>query len=339
MQQIRQQASLASKYQMPSKDIKRALQAIKQHATTPESQCYALDEFFALESQGLEWQIPELLPVGETIILAGSPKTGKTLLAIDAAFAVATDEGTFLGETVTTGRVLIVSVDESAHSTKAKLQKRGFRRSDSPKVQVMTKFDIRQLRTLEERLEIFRPHLVIIDSLRRIHHGIEVNENSAEFADNIYTLKETLTRYKAAGILIHHTNKNQEALGVSKIRGSSAIAGAVWGTWQLEHIPKPDPKYKKKFVIDPKDPRRILSVFARDTEGQQLQVQLDLENNSWTNQGEVGDSEISKEERTTIKNRIINILTRNAHKPGLNGREIIELLEITLEEGRSVYTT
>jgi len=338
VERIRQQATLAPKYQMSTSTLDKALQLIKTRTTTPKPQWFDLDSFLNLEAEGLKWVIPELLPVGETVILAGPPKSGKTLLAIDAAFAVATGESAFLKEAVTQGRVLIISVDESAHSTKAKLIKRGFRRSDASNVQVMTQFDVRQMIALEERLEVFRPTLVIIDSLKRIAHSLQISENSAEFADNIYTIKELLTKYKAAGILIHHTSKNQDALGVDKIRGSSAIAGAAWGTWQLAHIPKPDPNNKKKLVIDPKDLKRVLSVFPRDAEGQQLRIELDLEDHSWVNLGSVGDSEEWLEERRTLKARIIDALTCNAHKPGCSGREIIELMGMTPAEGRSVYS-
>ncbi len=338
VERIRQQAMLAPKYQMSTSTLDKALQLIKMQTTTPKPQWFDLDSFFDVEVEGLKWVIPELLPVGETIILAGPPKSGKTLLAIDAAFAVATGESAFLKEAVAQGRVLIISVDESAHSTKAKLIKRGFRRGDASNVQVMTQFDVRQIKALEERLEVFRPTLVIIDSLKRIAHGQQVSENSAEFADNIYTIKELLTKYRAGGILIHHTSKNQDALGVDKIRGSSAIAGAVWGIWQLDHIPKPDPNNKKKLIIDPKDPKRILSVFPRDAEGQQLRIELDLEDHSWVNQGGVNDSEEWLEERRTLKVQIIDALTRNAHKPGCSGREIIELMGMTPSEGRSVYS-
>lgn len=338
VERIRQQAMLAPKYQMSTSTLNKALQLIKMRTTTPKPQWFDLDTFFDQESEGLKWVIPELLPVGETIILAGSPKSGKTLLAIDVAFAVATGESAFLKEAVTQGRVLIISADESPHSTKTKLIKRGFRRSDASNVQVMTNFDLRQMKALEERLEVFRPTLVIIDSLKRIAHGQQVSENSAEFADSIYTIKELLTAYKAAGILIHHTSKNQEAMGVDKIRGSSAIAGAAWGIWQLDHIPKPDPNNKKKLIIDPKDPKRVLSVFPRDAEGQQLRIELDLEDHSWLNQGGLSDSEEWLEERRTLKVQIIDALTRNIHKPGCSGKEIIELMGMTPTEGRSVYS-
>lgn len=338
IEQIRQQAMLAPRYQMASSVVEKALQLVLQRTTTPATQTFSLDDFFSIQSKGLEWVIPGLLPAGETVIVAGAPKSGKTLLTLDAAFSVATGESNFLKDVTKRGRVLIISTDESPDSTRTKLLKRGFRRSDSDNVQIMLGFSISHIALLEERLESFKPTLVIVDSLKRITHNQAISENSAEFADNIYTLKELFTRYGAAALLVHHTSKNQEALGVGKLRGSSAIAGAVWGTWLLEQIPKPDSNNKKKLIIDPKDPNRIFSIFARDVEGQQLHIELDLENNSWSNHGEVGSSPETQKEQRTLRSRIIEVLKRNSHLPGLTGREIIDLMSMTRSEGRSVYS-
>jgi hypothetical protein len=337
VERIRQQALMAPKYQMSSSLIEKAMSAMKQRTQTLEAKALDLDELFDLESEGLSWVIPGLLPEAETIVLAGAPKAGKTLLAIDAAYSVATGESYFLGEATKQGKVLLVSTDESANSTKAKLINRGFRRGDKGSIKVLPTWDISQMGALEALLEDFRPDLVIIDSLRRINKGSEISENSAEFADAIYTLKETLERYGAAGILIHHTNKDREALGVHRLRGSSAIAGAVWGTWQLDQIPKPDPNNKKKLIIDPKDPTRTLSVFARDIEGQQLMVELNPENSSWVKLGEVGDSVEAAAERDTLQARILRLLGIPAHAVGLSGSEIIECLDDADVEKRSVY--
>ncbi len=334
VERIRQQALLAPRYQMSAAMLAQAIAAMKQRTFTPEVKVYDLDELFDLESKGIDWVIPELLPRGESIILAASPKAGKTLLAIDAAFAIATGESDFLGEKTKRGKVLLISVDESLNSTKNKLLKRGFRRQDKEYIRVLPLWTIDQMGVLEAQLEDFRPDVVIVDSLRRINHGSPISENSAEFADNIYTLKETIGRYGASGILIHHNNKNADALGVGRIRGSSAIAGAVWGTWQLDHIPKQDPNNKKKLIIDPKDPKRVLSVFARDAEGQTFNIEFDPENNSWIKLG--GDTPEAQEEKT-LKDRILHILGIN--QSGLSGREIIELLGMTKEEGRGIYTT
>ena len=329
IKKFRKRSEICSHFRLHKNEVEELLKYINRRTTQQEIKSYSIDDLFDLETEGLTWLIPELLPRGETIILAGSPKAGKSLLAIDTAFAIATGESHFLGEKTNTGKVLLVSCDESINSTKSKLIKRGFRRGDN--IEIMPQWTIDQLDELEAKIEAYRPDLVIVDSLKRITHGSQISENSAEFADNIYTLKELFAKYSASGILIHHSNKNNEATGVHKLRGSSAIAGAVWGTWQIDHILKPDPNNKKRLVIDPKDPVRVLSVFARDTEGQTLNIQFNPEDNSWERlNGEEDTAELSYRER------ILNTLTKNSHCEGLSGRQVQELLgEIG---NRAVYT-
>jgi hypothetical protein len=333
IKRTRKRAEVCSNYRLSKSEIEDLLKVLSRRTEQKETKVYTLDELFALESEGLQWLIPELLPKGETIILAGAPKAGKTLLAIDAAFAIATGESSFLGEKVTQGKVLLVSCDESLNSTKSKLLRRGFRDADKDYIRILPQWTIDNLDVLEAQLEDFRPDVVIIDSLKRITVGSQISENSAEFADNIYKLKETIGRYQASGILIHHANKSSDAMGVGKLRGSSAIAGAAWGTWLLDHIPKPDPNNNKKLIIDPSDPRRVLSVFARDTEGQNLAIELNPEDCSWLRLEEEG-----QEEQLTVRERITSVLLKNSHESGLSGKQIIELLGMSREEGKGIYT-
>jgi RecA-family ATPase len=249
---------IAVRYSLSKPDVYQLIREIGRNTETPKCESFSLDEFLSLESEEIEYLIPGLLPRGETVLLAAMPKTGKTLLATDAAFAIATGECNFLGEKVKQGKVLLVSVDESPQSTRAKLLKRGFRRGDQ--LQIMSKWSIGQLNELEAKLEDFRPDLVVVDSLKRITLGAEISENSAEFGDLVYRLKELTGKYGAACVLVHHVSKNADAMGLERVRGSTAIAGAVWGTWILDRIPKPDPNNKKRMILDPADPTRMLSV-------------------------------------------------------------------------------
>ena len=332
VKRIRRRAEIAIHYGIKSHDIDQVILHLDKGSKLPKPRYFPLDELFDLPQSGNDYLIPGMLPVGETVLLVADPKAGKSLLAYDAAFAVATAEDTFLGETVKQGRVLIIQCDESLGSARGRLFKRGFRREDAANVQFMDTFDISQISELEERLESFRPTLVIIDSLRRITVGSEISENSAEFANAVYRIKELLFRYNTAGILIHHSSKDREAVGVGRVRGSSAIAGAVWGVWQLDSIPKPDPNNGKRLIIDPKDPTRILSVTARDIEGQRLRIELDPENNHWVNQGEDGTDEGHVSDARTNEAKIVELLKPIA-PTGLESSEINEHLKL----GRSLY--
>lgn len=189
---------------------------------------------------------------------------------------------------------------------------------------------------LEAELENFRPDLVIIDSLKKITAGKEISENSAEFADNIIALNDMLTRYRAAGILVHHANKGADAIGVERARGSTAIVGACWGVWMLDRIPKPDPNNAKRMIVDPKDPKRILTATSRDSEGTTLNIEFNAENNSWEFMGEVGIEEQEARQQQSHRERIMNVLLANPKE--LSGPEIMELLGVTREQRGTIYS-
>ena len=55
-----------------------------------------------------EWLVPGLITVGESTLLVGAPKAGKTLLILDLLRAM-TQTGKFLGFDVPLGRVWILS--------------------------------------------------------------------------------------------------------------------------------------------------------------------------------------------------------------------------------------
>jgi len=329
---MRKKASIAIHNGLKISEIEKALRCLDDRSKVNQPRRMGLDELFNVSHSAIEYVMPGMLPLGETVLLVASPKVGKSLLAYDFAFAVATGESNFLGEQVKQGKVLIIQCDESVNTARGRLFKRGFRQEDTENVQFVESFKITQLDLLEEWLESFRPTLVIVDSLRRISAGRDLSENSAEFADAVYQLKETIARYNAAGILIHHSNKNSEAVGVDRVRGSSAISGAVWGVWQLDHILKPDPENKNRMIIDPTDPTRILSVTARDVEGQRLKIELNPENNSWLTLGEVGVEASEINERKTHEDKILELLKPIA-PTGLEASEINAHLNI----GRGVY--
>jgi hypothetical protein len=268
-------SKLCPRYSMSKGELNDLIAQVAARATrSSAAKPLTMAEVLALESSALRWLVPGLLPAAETVLLNALPKVGKTLLSVDLAFAVATG-GRFLGEQCQQGSVLMISADESLRSTRSKLLNRGFR-ADDP-IHVLSDWDIGKLDELETMLDEIRPALVIVDSLKRITVGRDISENSAEFADCIYQLKELLGRYNAAGLLIHHANKDKEAIGVGKVRGSTAISGAVWGTWLLNHA-------SGGSDFDPRDPNRILECICRDAEGAKLRISLNPEDFSFAAQ-------------------------------------------------------
>jgi RecA-family ATPase len=336
VERCRQMALLAPKYSMGTGTIKEAMAAMKQRTQAQKVEDLTLKEIFDSQSEAMEWLVSGLLPVGETVLLCALPKVGKSKLAIDLAFSVATGESRFLGQETKQGKVLLITPDASKMSLKQELMKRGFRKQDSPNVHIFPHWNIDQMAELEAKLEKFRPDLVVIDSLKKITAGKEISENSAEFADNIIALNDMLKRYRATGILVHHANKSNDAIGVERARGSTAIVGSCWGTWMLERIPKKDPNNAKRMIVDPKDPKRIFTATSRDAEGTTLNIEFNLENNSWEFMGEVGLDQQEAQQQLTYQERILQVLQDNQRN--LSGSEIMELMGIGREQRNSVYT-
>ena len=336
VERYRQIALLAPKYSMGAGTIEKAMSAMKQRTQTLEIKRLTFEDLLDSESEAVDWLVPGLLPVGETVLLCALPKVGKSKLAIDLAFSVATGESRFLGQETKQGKVLLITPDASKMSLKQELIKRGFRKQDSPNLHIFPEWNIDQMAVLEEELENFRPDLVVIDSLKKITAGKEISENSAEFADNIIALNDMLKRYRATGILVHHANKSNDAIGVERARGSTAIVGACWGTWMLERIPKKDPNNAKRMIVDPKDPKRIFTATSRDAEGTTLNIEFNLENNSWEFMGEVGQDKQEAQQQSTYQERILRVLRDNQRN--LSGPEIMELMGIGREQRNSVYT-
>ena len=336
VERCRQIALLAPKYSMGAGTIKEAMALMKQRTQAPQTKRLTFEDLLDSESEAMDWLVSGLLPVGETVLLCALPKVGKSKLAIDLAFSVATGESRFLGQETKQGKVLLITPDASKMSLKQELTKRGFRKQDSPNLHIFPEWSIDQMAVLEEELENFRPDLVVIDSLKKITAGKEISENSAEFADNIIALNDMLKRYRATGILIHHANKSNDAIGVERARGSTAIVGSCWGTWMLERIPKKDPNNAKRMIVDPKDPKRIFTATSRDAEGTTLNIEFNVENNSWEFMGEVGLDQQEAQQQLTYQERILQVLQDNQRN--LSGSEIMELMGIGREQRNSVYT-
>ena len=336
VERCRQIALLAPKYSMGAGTIKEAMALMKQRTQAPQVEDLTFEEVYDSESEAMDWLVPGLLPVGETVLLCALPKVGKSKLAIDLAFSVATGESRFLGQETKQGKVLLITPDASKQSLKQELTKRGFRKQDSPNLHIFPRWSIDQMAVLEAKLEKFRPDLVVIDSLKKITAGKEISENSAEFSDNIIALNDMLSRYRTSGILVHHANKSNDAIGVERVRGSTAIVGACWGTWILERIPKKDLNNAKRMIVDPKDPKRIFTATTRDAEGTTLNIEFNVENNSWDFMGEVGLDEQEAKQQSTYQERILKVLLDNQRS--LSGPEIMELMGIGREQRNSVYT-
>jgi hypothetical protein len=178
------------------------------------------------------WLIDQLWTYQAVGVIGGSPKSGKTWLALEMAVSVASGNpclGRF--EVLSPGRVLIYAAEDSAVAVRsrieslARLHQVDFNRLD---VHIITVDSLRLDRPehqdrLESTLLLYQPTLLILDPLVRIH---AIDENVAGQVSTLLGYIRSLQRKTGAAIaLVHHVRKNTSPNGGAgySLRGSGDL--------------------------------------------------------------------------------------------------------------------
>lgn len=185
-----------------------------------------------LPVQPLNFVVDSLLSQG-LHILAGSPKVGKSWLALWLSVMVAKGEPVW-GMDTRQGTTLYLCLEDST----LRIQNRLFEiTEDAPaSVHFTTQSDILG-KGLEEQLCTFLTEhldtvLVIIDTLQMIR-GTNYDNTYANDYRDLSALKKIADKHGIAILLIHHLRKEHADDVFSRISGTTAISGAVDSSFTL----------------------------------------------------------------------------------------------------------
>jgi len=239
----------------------------------------------------LKWLIQDILPPGVTI-LAGPPKSGKTRLMTHIAAALAT--GTKALGKINTRRtgVLFLYLEDGWRRVQARLSE--FLPDGWPSnLRLETdwpRMGNKGLRRLDEYLEQHpEVRMVIIDVLERFRaptpRGVSVYQYDY---GTIASIRKVAEKHDVAIVLIHHTNKLQDAPDVfNRISGTQGLAGAVDTMMLLERS-------------DRMQPEATLSIDGREVEAQELTLQYDPDTSEWELLGDANLYSTTEERRQII---------------------------------------
>lgn len=199
-------------------------------------------------------------------ILAGSPKVGKSWLALWLAVTVAKGEAVW-GMGVKQGTTLYLCLEDST----LRIQNRLFEITEDAPANVHFSTNSDTLgKGLEEQLCAFLSEhpdtvLVIIDTLQRIRTaGNDANPYASDYRD-IGVLKALADKHRIAILLIHHLRKELADDVFSRISGTTAISGAVDSSFTLIEDKRGSGK-------------ATLSCIGRDIEYRELTLERNAEN-------------------------------------------------------------
>ena len=166
-------------------------------------------------------------------ILAGSPKVGKSWLALWLAVAVAKGEPVW-GMRVKRGTTLYLCLEDS----QLRIQNRLFEVTEDapPNVHFCTESRILGNGLTEQLEQFLGEHpdttLVIIDTLQMIR-GTNYDNTYANDYRDLSVLKRLADAHGIAVLLIHHLRKEKADDVFNRISGTTAISGAVDSSFTL----------------------------------------------------------------------------------------------------------
>jgi hypothetical protein len=169
-----------------------------------------------------EWLVEGLLPQGGLAVLAGRPKTGKSVLARALAVAVAQGRD-FLERPARKGAVLLLSLEDRKRDVSAHLRRLGLRPEDP--LLVATAAD--GVAQVEKWVATHRPILVMVDTVSRLVRLRDI----AAYSEVVAGLDRLLRLARNSGVhilLLHHAPKGSDTRdAVDAPLGSIAISGTA----------------------------------------------------------------------------------------------------------------
>ena len=217
----------------------------------------------------LKFIVSGLLPQG-LHILAGSPKIGKSWLALWICLQVAKGEKIWELETLQS-EVLYLCLEDSF----ARIQSRLFAiTDDAPSTLHFAIMSDTIGSGLENQIEYFVTEhpdtgLIVIDTLQKVRKTVSANVNlyAADY-DDINSLKQIADKHSLAIMLVHHLRKTGDADPLNMISGTTGITGGADTSFVLQKDKRTENNAK-------------LVCTGRDIEGRELFLEFNKESFVW----------------------------------------------------------
>ncbi|MBM4430801.1 MAG: MarR family transcriptional regulator, partial [Chloroflexi bacterium] len=178
------------------------------------------------------WVVAELLPAG-LASLAGRPKVGKSLLALQLAAAVALGRP-FLGYKVKAGPVLYLALEDSPQRLRERLRRLDV--AESAPIEFYTEWPPlvpEGLYDLQQCLPEMQPRLVVVDTLSRAL-AASGPRRVQPVGEALAALQQLAWQHNCCLLTVDHHRKGRQGRDVvDDLQGSTAKAAALDTIWGL----------------------------------------------------------------------------------------------------------
>lgn len=240
----------------------------------------------------VSWVVKDVLPEGVTV-LAGKPKLGKSWLALQLGYAVASGDEV-LGRPVEQGRVLYAALEDNNRRLKSRLEKMSPLMAPWPDAFDLAvdwpRLDAGGLEALDGWLDRHtNGRLIIIDTLATVRPSAGGRESlyQADY-DAVRGLHAIANTRGIAIVLVHHVRKAEADDPFDTVSGSTGLTGAADAT----------------LVLTSTSEGKVLYGRGRDLMEFESALDFDLASCRWSDLGRPSDvfgSETRKAIRAVLK--------------------------------------
>jgi len=221
----------------------------------------------SLEVDPPKFIISRFLPAG-LHMLAGSPKIGKSWLALWLCQQVSKGEPVWDFETRQCG-ALYISMEDTLDRLHFRLSR--ITEDGSEQSYFATNADSLSGALIAQLDAFMRDYpdtgLIVIDTFQRVRENTDKTGYANDY-EEINKIKAVADKFKIAVLLVHHLRKMPDSDPFNMVSGSTGIIGAVDSLYVLEKDSRTDSKAR-------------LHVTGRDIEDMQLMLEFDRDKTVW----------------------------------------------------------
>lgn len=260
----------------------------------------------------VNWMIEGILPEGLTI-LAGAPKSGKSILALNLALALSSGMEIFGKKNDQIKNVLYLPYEDSERRLQDRIikNKKGMSINTEPQTFFIEgcnqiKINTSSLYSWDKIISENNINILIIDTLGSAIEHRKQRSHSAYM--NEYEILNSFQRFalshKISLILLHHTRKMKAEKVFDEISGTRGITGAA----------------DANFVLQKNKLSGFLSIQGRDLEDQYLELEFNSQSLLWKFKGFGDEIKLSPEQKSILD------VFENDYEKELKPSEIAKIL-------------
>jgi len=255
-----------------------------------QTRIYSATELLETNFSEPDWIIPDILPSGLNI-LAGKPKAGKSMFALDMSVSVTTGT-TFLDKIQLERReILYLPLEDSEYRVRGRFMR--MLQGNPIPANLHFAFDWPRTgnRCVEEMKRWLEEHgetkLIILDTLVNLYGGKKMGSNYQKDYAEISKLKKVADEYRISILLVHHARKGESKDLLDLVMGSTGILAAADNVLLLSRSEG--------------DSGRSLHVNGRDVEQMNLELELDSDTGKFIYVGQAQECQMTPERREVLE--------------------------------------